>query len=60
LFPPIGPSPATVYADVNNLLGNNITNGSTGTNSINFTLGAGVNSTGFEFVDQFTPVIGGS
>jgi hypothetical protein len=53
-------TPPSGYADVSNLLGTNISNGSTSTNAINFTLGAGVNSGGFEFADQFIQGMGGS
>jgi hypothetical protein len=53
-------APPVNYVDVNNLLGSGVSNGSTSTNAINFTLGAGVNSTGFEFVDQLQQVMGGS
>jgi hypothetical protein len=53
-------APPLNYIDVTNTLGTGATNGSTGTNSLNFTLGPGVNSTGFEFVDQFQQSFAGS
>jgi hypothetical protein len=55
-------TPPPNFVDVSNVLGTGTTGGTsnTSTNSVNFTLGAGVNSSGFVFTDQFHQVLGGS
>jgi hypothetical protein len=51
-------TPPGGYVDFNNVLGT--AGGSTGANTFNVTLSAGVNAGGYEFVDQLQQVMGGS